>query len=151
MTTPPAPPADRRAPAPAQRGRASRLVSPVGAAALAVAGAVALHLRDPHVDGSWGRCPSALLGFWCPLCGGLRAVHDLTNLDLGAAASSNLLVVLALPVVVLLWSSRVMACWRGGAAMVPVPVRPCVWWALGIVAGGFMLLRNLPAGGWLAP
>lgn len=27
----------------------------------------ALHLRDPHDSGSWGYCPSAALGFWCPL------------------------------------------------------------------------------------
>ncbi|MGZ6741046.1 MAG: DUF2752 domain-containing protein [Nocardioides sp.] len=120
----------------------------MGAAALA--GAVALHARDPHVAGSWGRCPTSLLGVWCPLCGSLRAVNDLTHLDLGAAASSNLLLVLALPVVLVLWGRRLVACWRGGAAMAPVAVAPRVWWALAVVAGAFTLARNLP-GSWLAP
>ena len=40
---------------------------------------LALHLRDPHSSGTWGYCPSALLGFSCPGCGGLRAVNDLTR------------------------------------------------------------------------
>ena len=49
------------------------------------AATVALHFRDPHVQGSWGFCPSAAMGFYCPGCGGLRAVNDLTNGEVGAA------------------------------------------------------------------
>ena len=45
------------------------------------------------------------MGVYCPGCGGLRAVNDLTNGDLGAAASSNLLLVVLLPVAVL-WLLR---------------------------------------------
>lgn len=131
-------------------GRLHRLASPLASAAVALAGTVALHLRDPHVNGAWGHCPTALLGFACPLCGGLRAVNDLTHLDLGAALSSNLLLVLALPVVVALWGRRLVACWRGGAAMTPVVVPRATWVALAVVVTAFTLARNLP-GSWLAP
>ena len=63
------------------------------------AATLALHLRDPHVSHSWGVCPLyALTGLYCPGCGGLRGVNDLSNGHVGAAASSNLLLVLAIPV-----------------------------------------------------
>ena len=66
------------------------------------AATVALHLRDPHVSHSWGVCPLyALTGIYCPGCGGLRGVNDLTDGHLGAAASSNLLLVVAIPFAVL--------------------------------------------------
>ncbi len=69
------------------RGRLLR--APLQSLAVLGAATVAVHLRDPHVSGSWGYCPSRLLfGIDCPGCGGLRAVHDVTHLDLGAAVSS---------------------------------------------------------------
>ena len=140
------------APAPrAQPGRAQRLATPLAAGAVAVLGTVALHVRDPHATGSWGYCPTALLGLSCPLCGSLRAVNDLTHLDLAAAASSNLLLVLAIPVVVALWGRRLMACWRGGAALAPPAVPRAVWLVLGTVVLAFTNARNLPLGAWLAP
>ncbi|WP_248582097.1 DUF2752 domain-containing protein [Nocardioides sp. InS609-2] len=150
MATHPTPPADLAGRRDVEPSRARRLASPLGTAALAAIATTALHVRDPHVGGSWGACPTALLGFACPFCGGLRAVNDLTNLDIGAAASSNLLLVVALPVIVLLWVRRVAACWRGGTVMAPLAPPMWMWWALAAVAGGFMLLRNLP-GSWLAP
>ncbi len=110
----------------------------------------ALYVRDPHAGGSWGRCPTALLGFDCPMCGSLRAVNDLTHLDVGAALSSNLLLMVALPAILLLWLRRVVACWHGGDAMAPLVPPVWVWWTLAAVAGVFMLVRNLPAGSWLA-
>lgn len=70
--------------------RRRSLAAPVGVAAVAVTAAAVLHFRDPHSAGSYGVCPMyALTGLWCPACGGLRAVNDLTNLDIGAAVSSN--------------------------------------------------------------
>jgi uncharacterized protein DUF2752 len=137
--------------APAQPGRLQRLAGPLATGALVALGTLALHLRDPHVGGSWGRCPTALLGFNCPFCGGLRAVNDLTGLDLSAAASSNLLLVAALPVVLALWGRRLRACWRGGSAAAPLVVPVAVWVALAVVVTAFTVLRNLPAGSWLAP
>ena len=113
---------------------------------LAVA-TVALHLRDPHLSGSWGFCPSAALGFWCPGCGGLRAVNDLTNGDVAAAASSNLLLVVLAPVAVLALLVWTRDRWRGTSRQVPT----AALWVLLVAAGLFTLLRNTPAAPWLAP
>ena len=132
------------------RDRAQRLAAPLGAAALVAVATAALAVRDPHRPGSWGWCPTRVLTHLdCPACGSLRAVHDLTQLDLGAAASSNLLLVVALPVVVAFWLRRVVAAWRGGAAMQPL-VLPSAVWVVGLGAvAAFTLARNLP-GSWLA-
>jgi uncharacterized protein DUF2752 len=115
------------------------------------AATIALHFRDPHVSGSWGLCPSAMLGISCPGCGGLRAVNDLTNLQLVDAASSNLLFVLALPLIVFALARWVIDQWRG-------TTRTPSAWAVGPFATGvvvllvvFTVLRNLPAFEWLAP
>jgi hypothetical protein len=116
------------------------------------AATLALHLRDPHESGSWGLCPSAALGFWCPGCGGLRAVNDLTNLQLADAASSNLLFVLALPLILFGLGRWVLDQWRGTARPGLDP-RTARFLATAAIAtlGLFMVLRNLPAFGWLAP
>ena len=59
------------------------------AAGLSVAVAL-LHVRDPHQSGSYGYCPWLLLtGTYCPGCGALRAVNDLTDGHVGAAPSST--------------------------------------------------------------
>jgi hypothetical protein len=131
-------------------GRAQRLTGPLGAAGLVALATLALAVRDPHRPGSWGWCPTQLLTHLdCPACGGLRAVHDLTRLDVGAAASSNVLLVLAIPVVVLLWVRRVVVVWRGGEAARPLTPSPALW-ALGLgVVVVFTVVRNLP-GSWLA-
>jgi hypothetical protein len=113
---------------------------------------VALHLRDPHHSGSWGYCPWFLMtGSYCPGCGGLRAVNDLTRGDLVAAASSNLYVVASIPVLGLLWVRGLAQRWRGVRR--PLPPR-----LVGVASGVALLLlvvfsvaRNLPAGAWLAP
>ncbi len=130
--------------------RARRLASPLAVGAAAAVVTLALRLRDPHVSGTWGLCPTKVLtGFDCPLCGSLRAVNDLTHLDLNAASSSNLLLVLAIPLIVLFWGRRLLAVWRGGAAMQPLRVPTWVWVAGLIVGGVFTVMRNLP-GSWLA-
>jgi hypothetical protein len=130
--------------------RVRGLAGPLAAAGLVAIATLALAVRDPHRPGSWGWCPTRVLthlGF--PACGGLRAVHDLTRLDLGAAASSNLLLVLVIPVVVALWLRRVVVLWRGGGVAPALTVPPALWTAgLGVVVV-FTVVRNLP-GSWLA-
>lgn len=122
-----------------------RISSPVVVGGMAALGALALHLRDPHVDGSWGFCPfQVMTGLDCPLCGGLRAVNLLTHLDVVGAASSNLMVVVAIPVVLALWVRRLVACWRGGDAMRPLPVPSGLWISLLVVTVVFTVVRNLP-------
>lgn len=140
------------APAPASAGRWDRLRAPLLTTAALGAATLALHLRDPHQRGSWGVCPLSLLGISCPGCGGLRAVNDLTRGDLAAAASSNLLVVAAAPLVVALLGLWLVARWRGR----PLPLpgersRRVLTWAGAGLALGFTVLRNTPAGAWLAP
>jgi hypothetical protein len=134
---------------PVTRGR--RIVAPVATIGGLALATLALHLRDPHQHGSWGLCPSAAMGFYCPGCGGLRAVNDLTNGHVGAALSSNILVTLMIPVVslgLLIWA---LERWQGrtrelnGARITKATVAFCV------VAVAFAVVRNLSVGAWLAP
>lgn len=133
----------------ADASRARRVSGPVLTVAGLGAATLALALRDPHERGSWGLCPSRALGFDCPGCGGLRAVHDLAHGRLLDAASSNLYLVAAIPVVVFLLGRWAVDAWRGAerpssALTVPLLV------VAGVVLMTFAVLRNLPAFGWLA-
>lgn len=130
--------------------RARRLASPLAVGGLAALTTLALRLRDPHLSGAWGGCPTKLLtDLDCPLCGGLRAVNDLTHLDLGAALSSNLVLVLAIPLILIFWGRRLAVCWHGGAAWRPLTISSWVWAGGLVVLGVFTVARNLP-GSWLA-
>lgn len=163
MTAPFPQPAPRRAPHRSPHGSPrwsphwarptlrGRLAEPLWlAAGLSVAVAL-LHVRDPHQSGSYGYCPWLLLtGTYCPGCGGLRAVHDLTDGDVGAALSSNLLVVVLIPVAVLAWAVWARARWRGRPLRAPAGAKPAAW-VLAAVVVAFTVLRNLGAGAWLAP
>ncbi len=135
---------------PVRRSRAGRVVAPaavIGGLAMAT---LALRLRDPHQNGSWGLCPSAQLGFWCPGCGGLRAVNDLTHGQLDAAFSSNVLVVTLMPLAVFLLARWTLDSWRG-VRREPSPRTTPVLVTLTVVAVVFMVVRNLAFGAWLAP
>lgn len=129
----------------------SRLGGPLVVVGVVGAATVALRLRDPHDSGSWGYCPFKLLtGLDCPGCGSLRAVNDLTHGDLVGAASSNLLLVVAIPVVVVLWLLWVRRGWTGSAPRRLAPSTTSVLWAATlVVAVGFTILRNTPWGSWL--
>jgi hypothetical protein len=108
------------------------------------------------VPGAWGWCPFLVLtGRPCPLCGGLRAVHDLAHGRPLEAVSSNLLVVallVAAAVVVPWWAVRRAT----GTGSEPVPllagrngVRSAAVGALVLVAFG--VGRWLPPLAWAAP
>ena len=138
--------------APAAGTRWQRVRLPVLLAGGVLAASVLLHLRDPHRSGSWGYCPWLLLtGTYCPGCGGLRAVDDLTNGDVAGAASSNLLLVCSIPLLALWWVRTMLAGWRG--TLRPVDSRHVVAGCL-VLAGlalAFCVFRNTGAGAWLAP
>ncbi|WP_300402622.1 DUF2752 domain-containing protein [uncultured Nocardioides sp.] len=136
------------APAPSRWDRVRAPLVTIGGLGLAT---LALHLRDPHVGGSWGICPSAAMGFWCPGCGGLRAVNDLTHGEFVSAASSNLLLVVLMPLAVLALAVWTLDRWRGRNRRLPRRLVVVGGWALLGAAGLFMLLRNTPAAPWLAP
>lgn len=132
--------------------RLARLRSPLVTATVAGGLTLALRLRDPHTSGSWGLCPWLLLtGHFCPGCGSLRAVNDLTHGDLLGAASSNLLFLLFLPVAVGWWLGWAKGAWTGSGRARRIQ-HPQAWIAVSAAAMvGFAVLRNLPAGAWLAP
>lgn len=137
---------------PDERGRVRRLGGPALLAAGLVAASVALHLRDPHREGSWGLCPWLLLtGTYCPGCGGLRAVNDLTRGDVGAAASSNLLLVGAVPLFAWWWTRRTVDAWRGVRRVVDEHAALRVTVVVLGVSLVFWVVRNLPFAGWLTP
>lgn len=126
--------------------------TPVLVAGVLLAASIALHVRDPHRSGSYGFCPwLALTGTYCPGCGGLRAVNDLTHFNLLAAASSNLLLVASLPFVALWWLRSFVDGWRGVrrhlsdrsayVVLVVVLASTMVFW----------VVRNLPFASWLTP
>jgi hypothetical protein len=140
-------------PQPGPSSRTYRLRGPLLTAGLVAGLTIALHLRDPHESGSWGYCPwLQLTGHYCPGCGGLRAVNDLTNGDLLGAASSNLLFVAAVPLLVVWWLGWTRRAWTGGTASGSRSEHPGAWIALLVVAMVvFGVLRNVPAGSWLAP
>jgi len=108
----------------------------------------ALRLRDPHVAGSWGLCPlRALTGLDCPLCGGLRAVNDLTHLRVGDAFHSNALLVVLLPVAVAAWAGWLGRARRPGAERRPSSRRTtALWWSAAGLALAFTVFRNTPWG-----
>ena len=121
----------------------------VGVAALGLA--AGLHLRDPHVSGSWGLCPfHAVTGLWCPGCGGLRAIHDLTNGDVAAALSSNVLAVVLVAVLAVAWVGWVRRRQRGVLDRMLV-LSPRWSTAVLVTLVVFTVVRNLPVGSWLAP
>ncbi|MCB0907028.1 MAG: DUF2752 domain-containing protein [Nocardioidaceae bacterium] len=136
----------------ATSGRWQRLSTPLITTGALATATLALRLRDPHDAGSWGFCPSQVLfGVSCPGCGGLRAVNDLTHGDVVGAASSNLLLVLAAPVVAWVLATWIVGAWQGRSLTprwVQSPIVLSVWLA-GIVV--FTVVRNLPVGAWLAP
>lgn len=122
-----------------------------GLAAIAAAGSMAsVAVVDPNVAGSWPVCPSlSWFGVLCPLCGGLRSAHALTELDLVAAISSNVFVpvlVVAAAVGWLRWTRRL---WVGGARGTPAP--GYAWAIVGVVAVAYGVLRNVAAFSALAP
>lgn len=121
----------------------------VAAAGLALAGA--LHLRDPHVAGSWGLCPfHAVTGLWCPGCGGLRAINHLSHGDVVGALSSNVLAVVLVAVLVVAWLAWVRRRRRGVHDRMLV-LSPRWSTAVLVVLAAFTVVRNLPPGAWLAP
>jgi len=143
-------PASTTASAVAEQSRWQRMSAPAITLGALGAATLALHLRDPHQSGSWGYCPSAALGFWCPGCGGLRAVNDLTNGDVGAAASSNLLFVAMLPLLVFLLGRWVLDRWLGREREPDARLVTIGTVTLCVLAAAFAVARNLP-GSWLAP
>ncbi|MBF6545846.1 DUF2752 domain-containing protein [Nocardia brasiliensis] len=110
-----------------------------------------LHVRDPHVEGSYGVCPVyALTGYWCPGCGGMRAIHNLTDGNLLDSLHSNLL---AIPLVLAfaLWvGDWARQAWRGQKMRLPSINRVTMWTFFALLTA-YTVLRNTPWGTWFTP
>ena len=129
-----------------------RVVAPLATIGTLAAATLALHLRDPHVQHSWGFCPLfAMTGLYCPGCGGLRATNDLSIADLLGAMQSNLLFVLFVPVIVWALLGWTRARWQGRTYDPPVlGSERFAYLTLGLLLV-FFVLRNLPGFDWLNP
>ena len=132
-------------------GLASRLRGPSVVALAGAALAAALAVRDPHVGGSWGRCPFLLLtGVPCPACGGLRATNDLLHGRFAEALHSNAYAVGTAGLAVLVFAVWTVAAATGRT----VPLRRhstplLVAWFAGLVVFG--VVRLLPGLSALRP
>ncbi len=134
------------------RSRWKRVRAPVLLAGGLLGLSVLLHLRDPHQSGSWGYCPWLMLtGTYCPGCGGLRAVNDLTDGDIVAAASSNLLFIASLPLIAWGWTRWLLGRWRGQFNDINARRFGIGAAVFLLVAFAFAIVRNTPFGAWLAP
>jgi hypothetical protein len=135
----------------AARSTWQRMTPPLIAAGLGVGTLALLHFRDPHVEGSYGLCPVyALFGVYCPGCGGMRAMHNLTDGDILDSLHSNLLALpltIAFAVFVIDWIVRAR---RGRRWRVPGLSAVTVWSFFGLLAF-YTVLRNTPWGTWLTP
>jgi hypothetical protein len=124
----------------------------IGLAGAGVAAVVLLHFRDPHSHDAYGFCPfHAATGWWCPACGGLRAVNDLTDGRVVASLHSNVLLLPFVATVAVFWGRRMWLRRRGR----PTPPTAVFTRTSGLVTivgvVVFTVLRNTPWGHWLAP
>jgi hypothetical protein len=129
----------------------SWFVRPLAVAGAGIAAVTVVHLHDPHSSGAYGFCPfHALTGLWCPGCGGLRAVNDLTNGDIVGSLSSNVFVLPLLVVLGVAWVRWVTIRRRGGGGRMIVLSKG---WTVAVLAAiaVFTIVRNTPWGHWLAP
>lgn len=119
----------------------------IAGAALAASAALALLYTTDPSSTRVPLCPlHAITGLWCPFCGSTRATHLLLHGDVSSALHDNVLFVSAIPLVVLLGLYRAAA---GRPVRRPLP--PVIRWLLLALGTVFTVLRNLPAGSWLAP
>ena len=116
--------------------------------------------QDPNKGGSlFPGCPmKEVTGLDCPGCGGTRAVHALTQGDIGTALDHNVVITVVLPLLVVAWglwlvhSVRVTRARHRGVdpparpALLRIPAPSYQGW-LGIVGAllAFAVIRNISA------
>ncbi|MGN6245295.1 MAG: DUF2752 domain-containing protein [Motilibacteraceae bacterium] len=138
-------------PAAGAQPRARALLAPLAAAAGGLPALAYLWAVSPEQPGHYPLCPLYwATGIYCPGCGTLRAAHALLHGDLATALHRNVLVVLAAPLVALLWLEWTARAARGRPARrLALSTPATVVVVVLLVAYG--VLRNLPWGAFLAP
>jgi hypothetical protein len=118
-------------------------VLPLSLAAAACAAALGMQaVLDPFAQDVPLCLFHLLTGLDCPGCGGTRAVHALLAGDPLLALQSNAVVVLALPVVLVLFVRWTVARVRGRSAELHPPKGLLL--VLGILVAAYAIARNLP-------
>ncbi|WP_062354849.1 DUF2752 domain-containing protein [Herbidospora yilanensis] len=131
--------------------RTAAVVLPAAVGGLLAAATVFVAVVDPSRPGHFPPCPFLLVsGFYCPGCGGLRAVHALTRLDVGGALSFNPLFVAVAPFLVYLWAKWLSSAWRQRPLRTRLTA-PVAVWSFVALALLFGVFRNTPYGAFLAP
>ncbi|WP_307781211.1 DUF2752 domain-containing protein [Rhabdothermincola sediminis] len=137
---------DRPAP-PAPLGPARRWRD--AAQPLLLGGAIAVGcayvaIQNPNESSAYPQCPfKAMTGLDCPGCGMTRAVYALLHGDLLRAASHNLLLVVALPLLAYLVGRWTLS--SIGVTLRPAPTwRPWMTWSMLIFVLAFAVVRNVP-------
>ncbi|HEX6447294.1 MAG TPA: DUF2752 domain-containing protein [Streptosporangiales bacterium] len=142
---------ERHAPlAPPRADRLRALALPALVAAPLLAATAYVANVDPNAAGHYPTCPSLLVtGYYCPGCGGLRAMYALTHGHPLQALHDNAFGLAFVAAVAVWWVAWVVARWRGRS----VPTRPilAVTFVLVALMPVFTVLRNLPFGHFLAP
>lgn len=94
-------------------------------------------------------CPlHAATGWWCPLCGGLRATQALSHGDVAAALHDNALLLGSLPLLVWWWVDWIV---RARADRAPRVLQRGAGLVVVLVLVGFTVVRNLPGAEALRP
>jgi len=123
-----------------------RLTAPLALTLAALASCAYVATHDPNNPSTlMPQCPTKLLtGLDCPLCGGLRMVHNLIVGHWSSAVHDNLLLLIALPFALVVYARWVYATVTGRVLAFSLSRR----WTLGLVgvAVAWAVVRNLP--GW---
>jgi hypothetical protein len=105
--------------------------------------AVVLFEFNPSHYGFYPRCwLYTTTGIYCPGCGSLRAMHQLTHGHLAAALRCNLLLTLSVPFVAI-FAIRCAWCWTAGKPLPSMAIRPGWIMALAVILILFTILRNI--------
>lgn len=106
--------------------------------------AAVLYLFNPSQYGFYPRCALyTTTGIFCPGCGSLRALHQLTHGHLITALRCNLLLVSSLPFAAV-YFGRCVTRWLSGEPLPSFTISPRRLMALAAVAIIFTILRNIP-------
>lgn len=112
--------------------------------AVAAGGLSFVYLLNPETSDLYPPCPFlAITGFYCPGCGTLRALHQLTRGHPLAALDLNPLTMLLLPFVAYFLASQAMFAVTG-RPLRKFFVGPALIWALLGIVLVYWLLRNVP-------